>query len=348
MPDARPRRQAVPVTAAAVLALALVLAMGGSVAAFGAATWPVQSLGDRGSDVGAIQALLRHHAAAAAPAPIPGVRRPIVGVFRPVVAAVDGIFGTPTHDAVRAFQVGQGLAATGIVDAATWARLVVPLAPGARGDAVAAVQRLLVAKRGVSLPIDGIYGSPTVAAVTVFQGHAGLPTTGKMDAATWRNLAWHFEYPTFSPAGLCDYAVGNGAADWATASTVAWTEAAGATMVGAGFGRVAVGDIGLEHGGDIAGHESHERGLDVDLRPMRVANDQCSWGTRHTATTYDRAATRALIRAIRSVAAGHVKLIYFNDPVLIGEGLATWYSGHDDHLHVRFCEAAHPVPAYDC
>ncbi len=44
-------------------------------------------------------------------------------------------------------------------------------------------------------------------------------------------------------------------------------------------------------------------------------------------------------------APGHVKLIYFNDPVLIKEGLTTHYLGHDDHLHVRYCEAAHPERA---
>ena len=60
-------------------------------------------------------------------------------------------------------------------------------------------------------------------------------------------------------------------------------------------------------------------------------------------TTYDRAATRDLIKAIRATASGHVKLIYFNDPVLIREGLTTWYSGHDDHLHIRYCEKIHPV-----
>ena len=57
---------------------------------------------------------------------------------------------------------------------------------------------------------------------------------------------------------------------------------------------------------------------------------------------YDRAATRALIKMIRAAAPGHVKLIYFNDPVLIREGLTTWYSGHDDHLHIRYCEPSYP------
>ena len=46
--------------------------------------------------------------------------------------------------------------------------------------------------------------------------------------------------------------------------------------------------------------------------------------------------------------AGDGVMIYFNDPVLIREGLATWYSGHDDHIHVRFCEKIHPIAIYDC
>ena len=32
---------------------------------------------------------------------------------------------------------------------------------------------------------------------------------------------------------------------------------------------------------------------------MRKANDQCTWGTNWRFTTYDRAATRVLIKAVR-------------------------------------------------
>jgi murein endopeptidase len=119
-------------------------------------------------------------------------------------------------------------------------------------------------------------------------------------------------------------------------------------MVVAGYGRVAVGDVSFEHGGDIPGHETHERGLDADLRPMRGANDQCTARTNWRLTTYDRSATRALLKAIRAAAPGHIKLIYFNDPVLVGEGLTTRSDGHDDHLHVRLCEAVHVDPRYRC
>ena len=81
---------------------------------------------------------------------------------------------------------------------------------------------------------------------------------------------------------------------------------------------------------------------------MRNAKDQCRTGVSYRSTAYDRAATRDLIRAIRATAKDHVKLIFFNDAVLIREGLVKWYTGHDDHLHIRYCERAHPVPAYDC
>jgi hypothetical protein len=112
--------------------------------------------------------------------------------------------------------------------------------------------------------------------------------------------------------------------------------------------RIAIGDVSLEHGGDIAGHDTHELGLDVDVRLIRKDRRQCTVGSNWRLASYDRAATRALIKAIRATAPGHVKLIYFNDPVLIGEGLTTRFSGHDDHLHIRYCEVGYPVAAYRC
>ena len=81
---------------------------------------------------------------------------------------------------------------------------------------------------------------------------------------------------------------------------------------------------------------------------MRDARDQCRSGVRWDWSTYDRAATRALVRAIRATAPGHIKVIYFNDPVLIREGLVTWFEGHDDHIHVRYCQVVHALSTYDC
>ncbi len=142
-------------------------------------------------------------------------------------------------------------------------------------------------------------------------------------------------------------------AHWGTASAIKWLETAAlAFYLTNGSRLVPVGDISLEHGGDIAGHDSHEDGLDVDLRLIRTDNAQCSGGTTWQNTNYDQARTRAFILSIYAAAPGHIKLIFFNDPVLINEGLTSPFTGHDDHIHIRFCEAAHPNPnipfRYDC
>lgn len=340
------RRSAPPALLAAVVAVVVGVTGIAPAAAFSQAVWPVQSVGDRGSDVATIQSLLRQHLL---PAPPPVTGRARVWGINPVVPTVDGLYGETTRIAVRSFQFRSGLAQSGIVDAPTWTRLVVPIGPGATGEAVAALQRLLREKlAATTVPIDGLYGAATVAAVKAFQAHAGLAQTGSMDVTSWRNLAWHFELPRFSSSALCDFSVGNGPANWGTAEMTAVLEAVGAAMVGAGYGRVAIGDVGFEHGGDIPGHITHEVGLDADIRPMRKANDQCSSPSRWHLTTYDREATRALILAIRAAAPGHLKVILFNDPVLIAEGLTVYRSAHDDHLHVRLCEAGHLDPRYRC
>lgn len=333
------------------LAIAIVglIVLGGAAAPALAAIstfYRTQSLGDRGTDVTTIQQLIHLHQTTAPP-PSAG-RTVIVRGIDPLLVPIDGVFGTTTTNAVRAFQRSRGLVENGIVDGATWRELVIPVGPGATGDAVVAVQRLLVEKHAAALPIDGVYGPATTAAVSAFQAHMGLAQTGSVDGATWRALVWHFELPRFSPSALCDYSSGNGPANWGTAETIATLEAAGAAMVAAGYGRVVVGDVSFEHGGDIPDHESHELGLDADIRPMRKANDQCSYRTNWTLTTYDRAATRALVKAIRAATPGHVKLIFFNDPVLIGEGLTSKYPGHDDHLHLRFCEVGFSDSRYRC
>lgn len=336
-PSAPSQRRAAPRTARARRGLRLagswglallVLAVGaGGATAWPGQAFPVQSIGNRGTDVGTIQLLLRHHGMA---------------------APATGLFDASTAELVKTFEAGAGLPADGVVDAVLWQRLLVRLGPGSTGPAVIALQRQLNEKRAAGLVVDGAFGERTRLAVLAFQRHASIGATGIAGPATWNALLWHFELPRFSGTGLCDYSVGNGAANWGTAAATAQTEAAGRLVSAQGYGRVAVGDVSREHGGTLAGHSSHQRGLDVDVRLMRKANDQCTRSSNWRFATYDRAATRALIKAIRAAAPGHVKVIYFNDPVLIREGLTRWREGHEDHLHIRYCEASHPVAAYDC
>ena len=296
--------------------------------AFAQAFFPTQNTGNRGVDVLAAQHLLHHHG-------------------RQVTT--DGIFGPATDTAVRDFQRSKGLTADGVVGPATWAQLVVTVREGSSGPAVRALQVQLNAKRRTSAAVTGTFDAATRTAVTSFQQHAGITADGIAGPTTWRNLVWHYDYPDLA-AGLCDQDPdGNGTANWGTGATIGQLEAAARTFAGTNQGRVPLGDIGFEHGGDIPGHASHEQGLDVDLWPIRTDDAQCTAGRiTWQSGTYDRDATRRLVQAIRAAAPGHVQLVFFNDPVLVGEGLTTQYPNHDNHLHVRYCENAHPTSLHDC
>ena len=319
-----PTRRLVPFA----FALLLLAATAPTAAAY-SSSYPTQRSGNRGADVRALQGLL---------------------TARGYPVAIDGVYSRPTWERVNAFQAARGLTVSGIVGARTWEKLVVPIATGSTGEAVSALQRQLNEKRFAKLAVSGIYNTATRAAVVAFQKHIGMTPHGTVGPVTWRNLLWHYDYPAFNASTLCDYTdEGNGTrGNWGTGSTVGALEAAAAEFAVTGHGRVAVGDLSFEHGGNIPGHVTHEVGLDMDLRLVRKAGNQCLYGTTFRLATYDRAATRMLIQAIRAAAPSHVKLIYFNDPVLVAEGLTTQYAGHDDHLHVRYCVPSYALAAYRC
>ncbi|MET9317128.1 penicillin-insensitive murein endopeptidase [Kribbella sp. NPDC003505] len=313
----------------ALTVLLLTALMPASAQAYANAFFPTQSSGNRGADVQAIQFLLQYAGQS---------------------VDADGVFGATTVTAAKAFQTAKGLGVDGVVGPQTWGALTPTLRSGDSNAAVKALQVELNAKRRLSLPVDGVFGTAVRDAVVSFQSHAGIGADGIVGPITWRNLAWHYDYPDFS-ANLCDQDPdGNGtAANWAAAAPVAQMEAAARSFASTGQGKVPYGDAGFEHGGDIPGHASHDNGMDIDIWPIRTDNGQCTAGRiTWESTTYDRAATRQLIQAVRAAAPGHVKYIWFNDPTLISEGLTQQWPAHDNHLHVRYCEKVHPNSTYVC
>ena len=125
--------------------------------------------------------------------------------------AVDGIFGSGTAAAVRAFQRRYGLTVDGVVGRTTWEQLYdefrsiqsdngtpnaypgTPLRKGASGQNVRLVQFWLKIARTVyaslhSLTVDGRFGASTEAAVKKFQSYFGLTSDGIVGRTTWNKL----------------------------------------------------------------------------------------------------------------------------------------------------------------
>ena len=124
---------------------------------------------------------------------------------------VDGVFGTATANAVRAFQRKYGLTVDGIVGQTTWKELYdeflsiqsdngtpnaypgTPLREGASGQNVRLVQFWLKIARTVytsleSVTVDGKFGAGTTAAVRRFQRYFGLTADGVVGRTTWQKL----------------------------------------------------------------------------------------------------------------------------------------------------------------
>ena len=137
----------------------------------------------------------------------------------PKIPTVDGIFGSRTEAAVRAFQQIFDLDADGIIGPATWNSLVrlyvavtrlgelrsqgqryyanswahQPIEQGDRGIKVEHLQYMLsVLSAYISqippLQIDGIFGPATRNAVIAAQRRFGLPQTGVVDFNTWEEI----------------------------------------------------------------------------------------------------------------------------------------------------------------
>ena len=131
-------------------------------------------------------------------------------------APITGVYTEETAAAARAFQQTFALEETGEVDLATWREMqsvyngIVAVTPeleggivlfpgeilqvGSQGEAVRLLQEYLAFIRETyteipSLPIDGVFGNRTLAAVKAYEKRFGLDQNGLVGAATWNSIA---------------------------------------------------------------------------------------------------------------------------------------------------------------
>lgn len=220
---------------------------------------------------------------------------------------------------------------------------------------VKAVQQRLTALGFSWVAPDGVVGPKTVQAIKLFQAIkngdqkiAVAHNDGKVDvngdthrwleasnAPKWQEMpagsatAGYVNIEVADPADQHDFGT-----DW-----LAMTIAAAGTAYRTSYilthplaAIITVNDASLPEGGDTPDHSGHETGLSCDLRLPRT-DGTAPGNTTYQTATYDRDAARAVLQAFR--AQPLFGLAYFNDPVLIGEGLCAAQPGHDDHIHIQ-------------
>lgn len=137
------------------------------VAQAAAVNWPTVRPGARGERVWTIQLSLQQ---------------------RGYSLLADGLYGTATTNAVKAFQRARGLPVDGRVGPLTWPRLVFTVTRGNRGPAVRAFERWLRLVYRYDVLVDGTFGPRDQAAIRNVQFNHGLRVDGIVGPATWKVL----------------------------------------------------------------------------------------------------------------------------------------------------------------
>ena len=92
-----------------------------------------------------------------------------------------------------------------------------------------------------------------------------------------------------------------------------------------------IGDISYANGGPMLPHKTHQKGTDVDIRPIRKGGARQAVSI-HDTKNYSREMTRILVEEL--LAHSNVRYILFNDKKI--PGVNTKVAGHHNHLHVVF------------
>jgi peptidoglycan hydrolase-like protein with peptidoglycan-binding domain len=268
-----------------------------------------------------------------------------------------GKFGPKTEAALKNFQRDNHLDANGTLDEATQAAFAMlndGVRLGSRGDVVRGLQDRLVEVGAMTVAEvssgPGIFGPKTDAALKTFQRNHGIDPTGVLTDQTYQSLllAAHTAMPktdlhdstsieTVLPESGVGYVTYNrepgGRDQFGRASTVRAIQQLGELWHDRHPTQpIAIGDMSRRGGGPFPPHASHKDGRDADIRPL--TNNGRNEPSNIDAANYSHALTRELCLLLRQEL--NPEVVFFNDPLLIQEGLTRRAAGHHNHLHVRF------------
>lgn len=283
------------------------------------------------------------------------------------VGAADGMFGRGTERAISDLQRRSGLTPTGTVDAATRAALALragprianTVGPGGHNDPVdvRAVQRKLQGLGFYQGAVDGACGPQLQRAIQSFDAtvrglaqhdrpgaeatEARLLRPGE-EAERWLRAPNAPSWQRIPRSGTGFRNVDNERHDYAASWLVATlTDAARSYERDYRSGHpralpIQPNDASLRRGGDTPDHDTHESGLDLDLRLGARP------GITFRSRDYDREAVWAQMTAFLD--SPDVESVIFNDPELVRRADADpRYAGrvltdpngiHDNHVHV--------------
>ncbi len=219
--------------------------------------------------------------------------------------------------------------------------------PHSSVDDVIVIQTLLKKAGNDPGKVDGRCGPKTISAIIAFQSKFLSAPDGRVDlgGVTWTKLAASdfVQLPQVSGFGYYSYSVGT--RQYGTAQTIqalrdvagtfrlnALQQNSGPTSVGVGVGCteriIAIGDISFQNGGHMDPHTTHQKGTNVDIRPLRKDKQQAPVSI--TDEAYSAEDTGLLVRCL--LAHSNVRRILFNDTSIPG---VHFFVGHHNHLHVE-------------
>jgi len=183
------------------------------------------------------------------------------------------------------------------------------------------------------LKVDGVIGPKTILMIEQYQRDVlkmqrpdGLIAPG---GKTWKSLnAAGTSLISLEPSdGYYSYEPSE--RQYGSVETIRSLKKLGALSVASLKVKIGIGDLSFSDGRLMNPHLSHRRGIDVDMRPIRL--DGKALPIAYTHAQYDRPRTLKLIECLRQDP--NLSMIIFNDPKIVGLVTA---GGHDNHLHLRF------------